>query len=186
MMELIKTGGTKRTKCVDEKFIKTIDSSIWYDCDICYDNSNNLKSKEYVSSNYDGTSSVYRKIYGTVDDTIFCYWNPVENNYEESSEYLSTIFKDEPKTLWIANMVTYYRHTLKSWNNTWNRGGYGWNKISTEVYEQEKIKVNERQKRKIVKNHSKLLIENNIELSDFLKLQNTDEKTIEYINKNLK
>jgi hypothetical protein len=185
-MELIKIDTGVKNRITKEKLIKTIDSSIWYDCEDSYDEFGNIEYKEYVTSNYDGTSSVYRKIFTTVEEEIYYYWNPVENCYLESSEYLATIFNEEPKTLWLANMITYYRHTLKSWNNTWSRGGYGWNKISTEVYEQEKIKVNERQKRKIVKNHSKLLIENNVELSDFLKLQNTDQKTIDYINKNLK
>ena len=186
-MELIKIQNVNRNRCVDEVFVKTIDSSIWYYCDVVYhDCSDAIKYKEYVDPNYDGTSTVYKKIYEIKNEPVCFYWNPVEEYYDESSEYLASIFENEPKPLWIANMVTYYRHTLKSWNNTWSRGGYGWNKISSEVYEQEKIKVNERQKRKIIKNHLPLLIEHNIGLSDFLKLQNTEEKTIELINKLLK
>lgn len=101
----------------------------------------------------------------------------------ETSDYLNETFKDE-HVRWLANMVTHYRHGhIKSWDKTWSRGSYGWNQLSEWTYDQEKLKVNERAKRQILRKCKDFMIENGFTVEHVKKLQNTDSETIKLYEK---
>jgi len=56
---------------------------------------------------------------------------PICGKQYSPSEYLAKVFKDNPKALFIANLVTHYRHHhIESWNRCWgyygNRYRKGW------------------------------------------------------------
>lgn len=117
------------------------------------------------------------------NNMVFC---PICKDYFQESDYLKTVISNK-NTLWIANMVTHYRHThIKSWNRCWdsNSGNYyrsGW----FGNYEDEKSDVNERAKRQIIRKCTKYLRHNKITLQDFEQLEYNDEKTLELIRKKL-
>lgn len=104
---------------------------------------------------------------------------PICNKHYSSSEYLEDIFKDDPKALFIANLVTHYRHHhIQSWNRCWGRNGDYYRNKWFGDYEKEKQVVNERAKRQIIRKAQPKLIALGITSETFKKLQNTDEKTI--------
>ncbi|MFA9389334.1 MAG: hypothetical protein ACERKD_05980 [Prolixibacteraceae bacterium] len=115
--------------------------------------------------------------------TIIYQHCPICGKKFETSEYLNNVFKDE-HVRWLANMVTHYRHEhLKSWDKTWSRGSYGWNQLSEWTYDQEKLKVNERAKRQILRKCKDFMIKNGFTVEHVMKLKNTDSKTIELYKK---
>lgn len=107
---------------------------------------------------------------------FFC---PLCNNYFPESEYLRTVINNA-NTIWLANMVTHYRHKhIISWNNHWN-GTYKGSKyfLYGETYEKEKRKVNERAKRQILRKAETFLKEHGFSLKDFEQLQGNAPKTL--------
>ncbi|MFA5478928.1 MAG: hypothetical protein WC337_02810 [Candidatus Muiribacteriota bacterium] len=116
-------------------------------------------------------------------NTVFC---PMCQRYFPESDYLKSVI-EKTKTLWIANMVTHYRHThIVSWNRCWDRYSghhyrYGW----FGDYETEKRLVNERAKRQIVRKCTGFLKFHNITREDFEGLQENEAKTLELIEKKL-
>lgn len=111
---------------------------------------------------------------------------PICGQMFSCSEYLKGVIKDE-KVLWLANMITHYRHNhITSWNKCWERnGGYyrnGW----FGDYNEEKKLVNERAKRQIIRKAKEFLIENEFTVEHFEQLQDSTEKTIELAKKYLK
>lgn len=117
------------------------------------------------------------------NDMFFC---PLCKDYFPESDHLKTVI-DNKNTLWIANMVTHYRHThIKSWNRCWN--SYSGNHYRSGWfgdYESEKSEVNERAKRQIVRKCTEYLKHYSITLQDFEGLEFNDEKTLELIRKKL-
>ena len=113
---------------------------------------------------------------GIVDDEGF--YCPLCDGVVEKSEYLSTVFKDNPKMEWLANMVTHYRHEhVKYYNNS---VGY----VSFfHDYDGFKNVVNNRTKRQIIRKCKAFLLANNFTSKQFIELQNTEEKTIALANK---
>lgn len=102
------------------------------------------------------------------------------------SSHLKEVFADAPKSLWLANMITHYRHYhIESWNRCWGYNGNHYRRQWFGDYYEEKVKVNERAKRQIVRKAKPFLQYHKIGLKDFEKLQNNDEKTIALIKKNL-
>jgi hypothetical protein len=96
------------------------------------------------------------------------------------------VIKDE-KVLWLANMITHYRHEhITSWNKCWGYNGRYYRSGWFGDYESEKMMVNERAKRQIVRKANQFLIDNKIELEHFRQLQNTSEETIRLVEKILK
>jgi hypothetical protein len=114
---------------------------------------------------------------------VFC---PICKEYFYESEYLRTAI-DSPKTLWLANMVTHYRHThISSWNKCWDgRAGNYYRSGWFGDYEKEKRLVNERAKRQIIRKCTDYLKMQKITVKDFEGLEYNDEKTIELAIKKL-
>jgi hypothetical protein len=121
---------------------------------------------------------------GSFDDSVNnfldkCLVCPSCEDYFQCSSYLAEVFADNPKAEWLANMVTHYRHDhLTSWNKCWGRYGSYYRGYWFKDYDEEKAKVNERQKRQILRQCKDFLIENNFTVKDFECLQNTTEETI--------
>lgn len=112
---------------------------------------------------------------------FFC---PMCNGYYEDSSYLKSVLSKE-KTLWIANMITHYRHQhVRWWDNRWGRNGYGGRKYGD--YDKEKIELNNSSKRQIIRKCKDFLELHGIGKKHFLELQENDEKTLSLINKKLK
>jgi hypothetical protein len=116
------------------------------------------------------------------DNQFFC---PMCSDYFEESEYLKEVIENE-KTLWLANMVTHYRHNhIKSWNRCWADGGnryrYGW----FGDYEEEKSLVNERAKRQIIRKCGDYLTHHGIAVTDYEGLQYNSPETIDLAKKKL-
>lgn len=113
---------------------------------------------------------------------VFC---PLCNKWFVGSLYLSTVFIDE-RNLWLANMVTHYRHThIKSWDKMWGRyGGYYQQAAHyyDEDYEDRKSEINERAKRQIARKAVEFLRDNNIDTEVFRSLLGTSEKTIKVVD----
>ena len=117
------------------------------------------------------------------DGSFFC---PMCNDYFKESEYLRTVISN-PRTLWLANMVTHYRHNhITSWNKCWdNFEGRNYRRGWFGDYEEEKATVNERAKRQIVRKCFSYIKYNNITIEDFNELDYNEEETIEFLNKKL-
>lgn len=113
--------------------------------------------------------------------TIYC---PICKKRFEGSDYLKTVFVDE-QALWLANMVTHYRHThITSWNKCWGWGGYYYRQAAHfGDYDEEKAIVNERAKRQIARKCKDYVLLNNVNVDVFKSLQNTTKKTIEVVEK---
>ncbi|MCF8293345.1 MAG: hypothetical protein K9I70_06005 [Chitinophagaceae bacterium] len=111
---------------------------------------------------------------------------PICSRKVEQSDYLNQIFKDEPEVNYLAHMVTHYRHNhIDSWNKCWGRHGSRYRSNWFGDYEEEKIKINERAKRQIIRKGKDILNRLGITPEHFRRLQNTEEKTMELANKNL-
>jgi hypothetical protein len=111
---------------------------------------------------------------------------PLCNRSINRSDYLREIFADEPEVEWLANLVTHYRHGhITSWNNCWGRHGSRYRGHWFGDYDEEKAKVNERAKRQLVRKGHKILLLNGITPDHFLRLQNTDPKTMLLVRKYL-
>lgn len=113
---------------------------------------------------------------------VYC---PLCNEWFGGSSYLFTVFTDE-RSLWLANMVTHYRHShIISWDKMWGRyGGYYQQAAHyhDEDYEVRKSEINERAKRQIVRKATEFLKNNNIGMDVFNSLQGTTDKTIGVVN----
>ena len=96
------------------------------------------------------------------------------------SSYLYAIFKEDYKLLWLANMITHYRHVHVNWYNRANSNHYY---LKHYDHDSAKIEQNERAKRQIIRKCSKLLIEHFITSEDFKKLQHSKKQTIELAEK---
>jgi hypothetical protein len=112
---------------------------------------------------------------------------PICNQFFETSSFLKEIF-DSPHTLWLANMVTHYRHNhIASWNKMWGRNGVNYTDSfmsnPDKKYEQLKRVYNERAKRQILRKCKDYLISNGFKVEHIIMLQNTDEKTIALYSK---
>lgn len=109
------------------------------------------------------------------DNFFFC---PICKKYNKQSEYLRTVIADE-KTLWLANMITHYRHQhISSWNKCWGKNGSRYRSKWFTDYDYEKAAVNERAKRQIIRKCKSYLIENKIELKHFQMLPQNEDATL--------
>jgi hypothetical protein len=112
------------------------------------------------------------------------FYCPISDGYFEMSDYLMSIFKQNPKALWFANMVMHYRHNhISWWNKCWGKHGYKYQGNWFGDYEEEKRKVNETAKRQIIRKCHQFINYHKITLDDMMQLQGKDEKTIELASK---
>ncbi len=114
--------------------------------------------------------------------TCYC---PICDRRFPTSEYLGKVFKDDEKTMWLANMVMHYPHNhITSWNKYWGYRGWAYrNAAHFGDYDEEKAKVNERAKRQIARKCTKYIIDNDINYDVFNKLQGTTEETLKVVEK---
>jgi hypothetical protein len=100
------------------------------------------------------------------------------------SEYLASVFPDQPLELFIANLITHYRHEhITSWNKAWGRYGSSYRQKWLTEYEDEKSKVNERAKRQIIRKALPVLQELGITSNTFSNLEGTTAETIALADK---
>lgn len=115
------------------------------------------------------------EILNSIKEKLFC---PICSSEFLGSDYLRVVFKDY-KTRWLANMVTHYRHNhITSWNKCWGKNGSRYRSNWFGDYDAEKMKINERAKRQIIRKAKQYLNTNGINVSHFLELENTEERTI--------
>jgi len=94
------------------------------------------------------------------------------------SDYLGEIFADEPEVEWLANLFTHYRHDhIISWNNCLGRHGSRYRGHWFGDYESEKIKVNERAKRQLIRKGHEIFRLNGVTPEHFERLQHTSIET---------
>lgn len=106
---------------------------------------------------------------------VYC---PICRSTFNHSAYLRTVI-DDPRVLWIANMITHYRHNhITSWNKCWGYGGGRYRSKWFGDYETEKRKVNERAKRQIIRKAKAFLKLHDIKSAHFKGLEHNDEETI--------
>ncbi len=109
---------------------------------------------------------------------------PICHHHIERSTYLKDIFENDLPTLWVANLVTHYRHNhITSWNKCWGRSGGHYRHKWFGDYDEEKAKVNERAKRQLLRKGWQILKENGVRKETFEKLQNTSPDTIKLAKK---
>ncbi|MCH7410170.1 hypothetical protein MM239_12250 [Belliella sp. DSM 111904] len=104
---------------------------------------------------------------------------PITNVKIKQSPYLAKVFQSDEKTLWIANLITHYRHNIyANWyvscicRRDW-----------TEDFYEEKDKVNEIAMKQIIKKAHKILIDCGITPEVFGNLEGTTEETMKVAKK---
>jgi hypothetical protein len=114
------------------------------------------------------------------------FYDPIDKKYYCGSSYLYNVFKEAPDSLWIANMITHYRHNhISYWNKCWGNNGKRYRKEWFVSYEIEKKKVNERAKRQIIRKCWPYMKWHGITKESFHQLENTSEETEKVIDKYL-
>lgn len=149
----------------------------------CYACKNNLCGK--MKENYHDNSNYeeFWECHCTVEEVklvqnFFC---PICVDFNKASEYLNSVITDK-KTLWLANMITHYRHHHISW---WDKK-YGRNsvyKVQYGDYETEKLKVNNSTKRQILRKCLLFLNNHGFCRENFLTVKDNDQATIDLIKK---
>lgn len=119
------------------------------------------------------------------DNLNYLVYCPICCSYFRGSDYLLSEFKGDERTLWLANMVTHYRHGhITSWNKCWGWGGRYYREAAHfGDYDTEKAIVNERAKRQIARKGTAFLVKNNISVEVFNRLQGTTTQTQETVSK---
>lgn len=116
-------------------------------------------------------------------DELNRFYCPICKQTNYGSKYLKSVFQDQ-RTLWLANMVTHYRHEhISWWDNCWGRYGNNYRGYWFKDYDDEKAKVNESAKRQIARLAKQFLKENDFKVRHFTALQNTSTKTIDTLRK---
>lgn len=119
------------------------------------------------------------------EKNVFC---PLCGFYFRGSEYLATVFQ-EKETLWLANMVTHYRHThINHWNRMWGPYGNRYRSAfdyNDDFYQEAKAKVNEQAKRQIIRKACDFLNKNGITSTHFERLKGTTAQTMDLVKKKL-
>ena len=127
-----------------------------------------------------GDSPIFHHKYRNT--TFFC---PLCGKRFETSEYLGQVFKGKDKALWLANMVTHYRHShITSWNKCWGWGGWAYRQAAHfGEYDTEKSIVNERAKRQIARKCPQYIVNNGITHEVYSELQGSTGETLSVVDK---
>ena len=114
------------------------------------------------------------------DTGIYC---PLCKRYYPASLYLMTDIPD-PKARWFQNMVTHYRNNhIKSWKRLGGKGGLFFRRNSPKKYHQEKLQVNEKIKRMILRKCAEFMLSHNMDLETLQGLIYNSEYTIKIAHK---
>ena len=128
-----------------------------------------------------GKNQKFKPLMTTDKRNIYC---PICGRHFQSSNYLVSVFGENPNSLWFANMVTHYRHHhIKSWNRCWGYGGNSYRRGWFKNYDTEKRKINERAKRQIIRMCSDFMKANGIDSDDLLVLNENSKETRDVIFK---
>jgi hypothetical protein len=115
------------------------------------------------------------------DNKFYC---PICDTWDYLSPYLKDVFKDYPRSLWFANMVTHHRHNhIESWDKCWGKYGSYYRGSWFLDYDYEKSKVNERAKRVIMRKCQSFMKFHNFYVEDILLLENNSKETLELAKK---
>ena len=138
--------------------------------------------KEVLKKERQAILATHPMIYHESSDEYIVYC-PICGYFFEGSPYLYSIFKDDKKVLWLANMVTHYRHEhITSWNKYWGWGGRYYRKAAHfGDYDTEKSIYNERAKRQIARKATSYMLENGVSIDSYARLQGTTTETIETV-----
>lgn len=112
--------------------------------------------------------------------TFFRFYCPICDSWKEGSDYLFQVISSKNQ-LWIANMVTHYRHNhIRYWDNSVNY-------ISKFLdYDLQKQIVNERCKRNIIRKCRETMNNEDITAEDVKNLSpDTEQKTADLADKYL-
>ena len=157
-----------------------------------------MKKKKKLSKTEKAKARKERKAYNKQEDLIVgdspifyhkyrhkSFYCPICDKRFDTSDYLSTVFKGNDKAMWLANMVTHYRHShITSWNKYWGWYGNAYRKAAHfGDYDTEKSIVNERAKRQIARKCPQYIYKYGIDKEVYSKLQGTTEETISLVNK---
>jgi hypothetical protein len=138
--------------------------------------------KDSEKTNYGTSINNYHLFYY---ERFFC---PICVNYYRESTYLKQSIIGNKRLLWVANMVTHTRHYhIHYWDKLWGPeqpGIFMLEKWKTN-YETEKIKVNERAKRFIIRKCCAFLQSKGISSKEFELLENKDFHTLMLAQKKL-
>lgn len=162
-----------------KKIITKVQSHLYhYECVDCENQfTRKFKTDENICFECSNSTSFSCDTETFEEDVIYC---PICAEYFKASSHLSNVIKDE-HILWLANMVTHYRHNhIKYWNRMWckygNRYRHGW--FDDFKYNELKTKVNEQAKRQILRKCKQFMIENGFTVNHVKQLEHTDDKTI--------
>lgn len=113
------------------------------------------------------------------------YYCPICDKRFDVSDYLKSVFGQDEKALWLANMVMHYRHKhITSWNKCWGRYGMYYRQAAHfGDYDKEKSIVNERAKRQIARKCPQYIVSYGIDKDVYSKLQGTTSDTISTVEK---
>lgn len=168
------------------KLFAKIQSHLYhYECDVCGNQfTKKYETDENICFECSNSTSFSCDVETFEEDVIYC---PICSEYFKASFYLSNVIKDE-HVLWLANMVTHYRHYhIKYWNRMWSKHGVqyrnGW--FNDFKYDEVKIRVNEQAKRQILRKCKQIMIDNGFTVEHINQLEHTDDKTIELYSKHL-
>jgi hypothetical protein len=118
-------------------------------------------------------------IFGTVQEVKkIC---PLCQQPIEESVYLASVISDE-RVLYLANLVTHYRHNHVSWDDSWR---YMQRRHPMWDYDKAKSIFNERAKRQYIRKAHEYLVSLGITADHFSQLQNTTEETLKVANRYL-
>lgn len=107
------------------------------------------------------------------------FYCPICGKKHELSDFLKSVFKNDEKALWMANMVTHYRHShITSWNKCWGHYGHYYRSNWFQDYDTEKSKVNERAKRQIIRKGKEFMNAHQIGPETLQQLQGTTTETM--------
>jgi hypothetical protein len=112
------------------------------------------------------------------------FYDPLKQAYYPQSEYLSAVFAENEKALWLANMITHYRHNhIEWWDKCWGRNGGRYQGSWFGEYEEEKRKVNESSKRQIIRKCRDFMLYYGIGADVLNHLEYNDPKTMKLAEK---
>ena len=100
---------------------------------------------------------------------------PICGSSWNGSDYLDTVFDDD-RRLWLANMITHYRHEHREWDKQWR---YIERNCRDGEYERQKRIINEQAKRQILRKCKWFLVDHGFTPADFGAMQGTTKQTRE-------
>ena len=110
------------------------------------------------------------------------FYCPICKQYEKESAYLRSVFPEHPRTRYLANLITHYRHShITSYNKSYGYGSGAYATKSLQNYaswEEFKSDINERAKRQYARKAGAYFKKWGIGVSQVRRLQGTTPETL--------